>query len=334
MFRLIKGIIKTIIRLAVLAVIIAGVVLGLPLLEATDDTGLAADAVWMSALPDELPVNRITLPGTHDSATKFCELAFFSRCQGMSIEMQLERGFRFLDIRAGTDDETQSGALKLMHGFTVCKTGAMPDAATLYLDDVLSQCYTFLSTHRSEAVIMAIKQEHGDESTADFERLLYSYVSRNPEYWCLQDTIPTLGEARGRIVLMRRYEDEAEFGAIAGLPLIWPEQAGQKNAPMGAETMPNGAYMVTVQERYEYGNEDKWAAFTDGMRGAASEAAKGNIALSFLSTRGTFAYGHPYLHAMKLNARFRNSAENLAGWIVFDFGDASLARLVYESNFK
>ena len=38
--------------------------------------------------------------------------------------------------------------------------------------------------------------------------------------------MPTLGQARGKLVLLRRWEDEAGLGARAGLPLLWEDQKG------------------------------------------------------------------------------------------------------------
>ena len=141
---------------------------GIPMTETADRTEVPDSADWMGKLPDEMPLNAIVIPGTHDSGTQYVQLAFFSKCQALSIGSQLEAGFRYLDIRLSVDGER----MRLKHGFTDCKTGPMPWSAALSLEDVLRQCYTFLAEHPTETVIFAVKQEHGDESVEQFERCL------------------------------------------------------------------------------------------------------------------------------------------------------------------
>ena len=116
--------------------------------------------------------------------------------------------------------------LQLMHGFTSCKTGPMPWSGALTLDDVLAGCYAFLEAHPTETVLFAAKYEHGDASVPEVQQTLDAYIRKNPDRWLLTDTMPTLGQARGKLVLLRRWEDEAGLGARAGLPLLWEDQKG------------------------------------------------------------------------------------------------------------
>ena len=257
-----------------------------PLTEHGDRARVDGSADWMGRLDGSLMLSEISLPGTHDSATQYVQLAWFSKCQSLDVGGQLDAGARYLDIRLGADGER----LQLMHGFTKCRTSAF--GGTLYLDEVLRQCYAFLDAHPTEAVVFAVKQEHGDESVAAFEALLNAYVQASPAHWLLTDTVPTLDEARGKLVLMRRYEDEAGLGAAAGIPLLWPNQNGHDDVSLHTAVTDNGSYRLWVQDRYEYDAQDKWAAFTAGI--AQNGAAPGDVALHFLSTKGTAAYGHPY----------------------------------------
>ena len=297
-----------------------------PLTERADPTPVAGSADWMSRLDDGLLLSEITLPGTHDSATQYVQLAWFSKCQSNSIGGQLDAGYRYLDIRLGADGKQ----LQLMHGFTKCKTSAF--GSSLYLDEVLEQCYAFLDAHPTETVVFAVKQEHGDESVAAFEGLLDAYVQDSPAHWLLTDTIPTLGDARGKLVLMRRYEDEAGLGASAGIPLLWPNQNGYADTSLNTAATDNGSYRLWVQDRYEYNAADKWAAFLAGIEQNGADV--GDVAIHFLSTKGTAAYGHPYAFAKDLNAKLAETpSAALSGWIVVDFASAPLASHIYESNF-
>ena len=297
-----------------------------PLTEHGDRARVDGSADWMGRLDGSLMLSEISLPGTHDSATQYVQLAWFSKCQSLDVGGQLEAGARYLDIRLGADGER----LQLMHGFTKCKTSAF--GGTLYLDEVLRQCYAFLDAHPTEAVVFAVKQEHGDESVAAFEALLNAYAQASPAHWLLSETVPTLDEARGKLVLMRRYEDEAGLGAAAGIPLLWPNQNGHDDLSLNIVVTDNGSYRLWVQDRYEYDAEDKWAAFTAGV--AQNGAESGDIALHFLSTKGTAAYGHPFGFAKTLNDRLAQTPSGeLSGWIVLDYFSAPLAAHIYETNF-
>ena len=298
-----------------------------PLAETVDKSPVSGSADWMAKLPDEMLLSEIVIPGTHDSATQYVQLAFFSKCQALSIGEQLDAGFRYLDIRLGIDNET--GALQLMHGFTKCKTGVF--SKTLLLNDVLDACYGFLDAHPTETVIFAVKQEHGNESVGEFETRLDAIIREDESRWLLSDTLPALGQARGKLVLLRRYEDEAALGERAGVPFLWANQNGSADVSLHAAAEDNGGYTLWVQDRYEYGSKDKWNAFTSGID-AARERAQGDIAVHFLSTKGTLAYGHPYLFAKPLNQKLMEADLALDGWIIVDFASAPLAERIWSAN--
>lgn len=299
----------------------------IPMTETGDHTPVSGSADWMAGLPDEKLLNEIVIPGTHDSGTQFVQLAFFSKCQALGIREQLEAGFRYLDIRLGVDHH--NGVFQLMHGFTKCKTGTFA-LDSLYLDSVLEDCYRFLLAHPTETVLFAVKQEHGDESVAIFEAMLDAYIRENEEYWLLTNTIPSLAEARGKLVLLRRYEDEAGLGVRAGIPFLWEDQKGADDPSLNTVCVDNG-YSLWVQDRFCYNTEDKWSAFSSGMD-AGREREAGDISLSFLSTKGSLAYGHPFFFAKALNNRLTESELLLDGWIIVDFASPSLAERIYAAN--
>ena len=298
-----------------------------PALETADRTAVADSADWMARLSDDLTLGEVVLPGTHDAATKNVQLAFFSKCQALDIGEQLTAGYRYLDIRLGADGER----LKLMHGFTDCTTSGIPWAGALYLDAVLEQCYAFLNAHPTETIVFAVKQEHGSESVAAFQKLFNAYVQQQPDRWLLTDAIPTVAEARGKLVLMRRYADEANLGAQSGIPLLWDNQNGHDDVSKNLAVHDNGTYTLSVQDRYEYDTADKWNAFTAGLLSGKTGADA--VSIHFLSTKGTATYGHPYKFAAALNPKLTET-EPLSGWIVVDFGSATLAQHIYAANFR
>ncbi len=298
-----------------------------PLTETDPNEIVNGSENWMAALPDDRPLNEIALPGTHDSATQYCQLAYFSKCQYKPIGAQLAAGFRYLDIRLAVENDSPV----LMHGFTYCTTGPMLWANRLYLDTVLEDCLAFLKANPTETVLFCVKQEHGSESVAEFQKILSQYISRSEASWLLSDRIPTLGEARGKIVLLRRYEDEAGMGKKAGIPFLWDHQGGRDDVSLHTAARDNGSYTLWVQDRYEYDADEKWTAFLNGIRAAGT--ADGAVALHFLSTKGSFVQGHPFGFAKDLNKRLL--AETLpadCGWVVTDFASAPLAEHIYTLN--
>ena len=306
---------------AALLLVVLGMLV-LPLAESADTTPVSGSADWMAALPDDTPLSSLVIPGTHDSATQFVQLAFFSKCQALSVGQQLEAGFRYLDIRLG--DADKGGPPPLMHGFTKCKVSAFGSALTL--DKVLADCCGFLAQHPTETVLFVVKHEHGEEPDAAMAEALDRFIGERPGSWLVTDTMPTLGEARGKLVLLRRWEGGD------GLPLLWEDQRGADDVSQNAAVTDEGAYRLWVQDRFEYGADDKWAAFTAGLN-APREA--GDVLLSFLSTKGTGTYGHPYRFAKRLNAQLLESdSAALRGWIAVDFGTPKLAEHIYSTNFK
>ena len=281
-------------------------------------------AYWMNTLPDDKPLSEVALPGTHDSATRFVQLAYFSKCQALSIKDQLEAGFRYLDIRLGDGER-----LPLMHGFTHCTEGGLPWSKSLLFDSVLNDCTEFLKAHPSETVVLCVKHEHGDASDAEFADAVAKYVEAAPEIWYAGEGMPTVGEARGRIVLLKRFNDE---GRLPGLSFNWSDQGGFDDPSKNAEANDNPDLTLFVQDRYEYESEEKWDAFVKGMEETGAPASA--VSLSFLSTKGHAKYGHPYSYAAKLNKKLLElDANEISGWVIVDFASAQIAEHIYGGNF-
>ncbi|MET8181725.1 phosphatidylinositol-specific phospholipase C [Streptomyces sp. NPDC005336] len=144
---------------------------------------------WLSAIADATPVQRLTLPGTHDSGARYG--GPWTECQNTTIADQLNSGIRFLDIRCRAFDN----AFPIHHGAFY---------QHLNFDDVLGACRSFLSAHPSETVLMRVKQEYSEESAAEFRRIFDTYLDGKGwrSLFRLDSTLPTLGQARGRVVLL------------------------------------------------------------------------------------------------------------------------------------
>jgi 1-phosphatidylinositol phosphodiesterase len=92
------------------------------------------------------------------------------------------------------------------------------------LKEVLDDIYKYLNDHKSETVIVSIKQEGSgtwDNDNDEFGNLIWNdYVNKDKNRWYLKTDIPRLRDARGKVVLLRRFgvknEDrKREFGIDA-----------------------------------------------------------------------------------------------------------------------
>ncbi|WP_328399082.1 phosphatidylinositol-specific phospholipase C [Streptomyces sp. NBC_00390] len=144
---------------------------------------------WMAGAADSTPLQRLTVPGTHDSGARFGGL--WVACQNTTIADQLNSGIRFLDIRC----RVTGGSFAIHHAAFY---------QNLMFGDVLVACRDFLAAHPSETVLMRVKQEYSQESDATFRAVFDDYLDNRGwrPLFRIGDGIPALGEARGRVVLL------------------------------------------------------------------------------------------------------------------------------------
>lgn len=200
---------------------------------------------WMRALKDETPLAALSIPGTHNSPT--CHRALPSvRCQATSPPEQLQNGVRFFDIRVqpeNPEDLTKDGLVLVHSVFPISLTGPK------YLRGLIDEVFTFLDQNPSETVIMSIKREGtGNANDAQLSRILRDHYAGDVNRWFTAPRIPTLGEARHKIVLIRRFTLEE------GLKNEWGGAGWCIDAANWADNTPNATCSsgdVCVQDFYE-----------------------------------------------------------------------------------
>ncbi|KAI9792597.1 MAG: hypothetical protein M1833_001050 [Piccolia ochrophora] len=185
---------------------------------------------WMMFLKDETPLSALSIPGTHNSPT--CHRALPSvRCQAVGVREQLDNGVRFLDIRVQPEhpeDPTKDG-LVLVHGvFPISLTG------NKYFRDLVKEVSAFLESNPSETVILSVKREGpGNHTDAQLSRKLRDHYAGDVHHWFTAPHIPTLAEARKKIVLLRR------FALEDGLKEEWNGRGWCVDAEHWAYNTPN-----------------------------------------------------------------------------------------------
>ncbi|KAF9533576.1 PLC-like phosphodiesterase [Crepidotus variabilis] len=202
---------------------------------------------YLSLLPDRLPMSSVALPGTHDTMARYGWP--ISQCQNVSLAGQLRAGIRVIDIRlavipppirsARTSTLTAAPNQRL-----VAYHGIYPQQTPF--DDILNDVYQFLSTPpaQRETIVMSIKQEDGQITPAAyFATAIRQAITNgsggwnegapsqpgvNRGMWFLENRIPTLGEVRGKVVLLSRFGGDGSawpegFEGIGIHPTTWPD---------------------------------------------------------------------------------------------------------------
>ena len=174
-------------------------------------SNLHDSAGWMSQVPDNLLLSQLTIPGTHDSASLFESATSlgFAKTQNLNLGQQLNLGVRFFDIRLNKN-------LDVYHG---------PVFQRLTFSQVISTCAGFLRTNPSEAILMMINASDPGDNNKDpdpFARAVGNAMNGAGSLFSLGKQIPTLGDVRGTIQLLRRYP--AGRTTPVGIDLTdWPE---------------------------------------------------------------------------------------------------------------
>ncbi len=196
---------------------------------------------WMSWLPDSISISELSLPGTHDTMSRFG--GGFVRTQELYLDRQLLAGIRVLDVRARHIDDR----FAIHHG--AFYQNAM-------FGEVLQKAAQFLDAHPGETILMrfggeGVTPKGGENVTRSFAKTYEWYRDETihgskiwqrpdatradgmPTDQCgsndnaegkQQDYIPTLGEVRGKIVILQDFKNGADSdSAPAGPPCygIW-----------------------------------------------------------------------------------------------------------------
>lgn len=160
---------------------------------------------WMKYVDNSKFLDELSIPGTHDSGT--CSVdndtepqSSQAKCQQDYIPTQLLEGIRYFDIRLGKNDE--NGDPGIDHG--ACYL-LKKDGNFMHLSDVIGYFNTFLSENPTEALIMLVSRGNDEATDESLTTALGKVFDENPDLFYTSSRIPTLGEVRGKIVLLRRF---------------------------------------------------------------------------------------------------------------------------------
>jgi len=224
---------------------------------------------WMSGIPDDVPITRMSIPGAHDAATwnytqatqDFLEpvtgkippaIAF--QCHDRSLFQMLGDGIRFFDLRVGFLPGHEQ--LGFFHAAALLST-------TATLPDVLLGFYKWLDDHPSETILISIKVDnatfqyppsHGQPSSKRLQLMLYELLTQSElarNHWLQEDNkLGTLGQARGKMIFIQRID--------------WDEVRGAEGyAPIGIALPPRQFKVNSKNFTIEYNKEEHMRAFVE-----------------------------------------------------------------------
>jgi 1-phosphatidylinositol phosphodiesterase len=202
-----------------------------------DESSKSDTSTWMKAYSDDTLLVHMNIPGTHDAATwnysKETEQRLESitalngipeidpdnfRCHDKPLHAMLNDGIRAFDLRYAHD--MTNTTLVFWHG-----VGLQSQTATV--DDVLFAFYDWLEAHPSETLFLSFQFEGNSipNSANDLsvQTLLHAALTSPAarHYFLQSNTISnsTLGSARGKITLLRRFDlDLLPASQTADLP--------------------------------------------------------------------------------------------------------------------
>lgn len=171
----------------------------------------ASRETWMDKLSDELYLGQINMPGSHDAAAIRTGIGHSAwSCHDRTVTEQLKNGIRVMDVRIAVIEDEKNGSFL----FNTCH-GAIGLSMNLNmfqsLRSFLDEVENFLKSHKREAVVLLLKIDDWKTSRKNqaYEELQKMFSS---SIYIKSADMPTLKEARGRIFLINRINEDLNLG--------------------------------------------------------------------------------------------------------------------------
>lgn len=289
-------------------------------------------ANWMSAVSDDTKITALNIPGTHDSATQNASFSAISQTQDLSIAAQLNAGVRYFDIRLKKSGNNYISVHSLSN-----KQSLGLFAKDLTADDIIASCRTFLKANPGETILFLLKEESSNTKEAFYSGFFDKYVAAEPELWFVQNCVPTMGQVRGKIVLLRTSKlDESRFDDSNSAVNFeeYPHIPGKAVIDFKTEiitNVENTQYISTlyVQDSYKLSADKKWTAVTTFLE---SEKSKENFNICVTSSTDRLSprYNANIINKKLMEYDFKDG--ETYGVISCDFINAQLCEKIYSSN--
>lgn len=267
---------------------------------------------WMAQLEDSRSLATLSIPGTHDSGALYSIGGVFGKCQTLHIRQQLDIGVRFFDLRLRLVDDR----LDIYHNFVEQRAS---------FETLLQTLVSYVRQHPSECLLVSLKEEDDPvRSEKDFTQALEAMLLAYPDVISTADTLPdTLGQARGKIFILARYEDNT------------------LGIPCSQDWVNNSAFQLGrlyIQDHYKLEHfQEKLPDIREGFAAAAS----GEYALVLNYTSCYLSSGFPPSYAgtpaQDINPWLEQALREdtgPAGVVICDFITSDLAAAIIGRNFS
>lgn len=288
---------------------------------------------WMEALPDNLKLTQINFPGTHDSSACYSSFSFISKTQGLTISEQLNAGVRYFDFRFELTDDV----FYAKHGIASCKSGRGFLSFGMTADDVVGYCREFLRENPSEAILFQLKDTTGARGNEFFSEFCSRYIESNSSLWFVKNTIPTLADVRGKIVLLRvagadkdKFSDKNSGINFSEYPYVGSRITDDWRIGK-VRSLESGAAFAEmfVQDSYKVEGNRKWGTIKRFLTSPLSSEVFN------ICTTSCIGFKNPRFNALKINGKlmsFDFEKGKTYGIISMDFAFCELCRKIIMSN--
>ena len=272
---------------------------------------------WLSKIDDNILLSQLSLPGTHDTCSLYG--GFYVETQELTLIEQLLAGVRFLDIRCRHINDI----FAIHHGVFYQKIG--------FGAGVRDVCINFLKDHPTEFIFMLVKEEYDpDNNTQTFEETMRDYISGYEDFFYLTEKMPTLGEVRGKIVLLRRF--------TSGFHPLGNYIDYADDASFISET----TIKCRVQDEYTvstiFTRDDKWDAMKKLLDEARNSQEISTLYINYASGAGVGCF--PSMVASYTNEKLGNYIHDeqpqFIGSLMIDFinkyYDELISNIIYLNN--
>ncbi|MGB6162082.1 MAG: phosphatidylinositol-specific phospholipase C [Pseudonocardiaceae bacterium] len=233
---------------------------------------------WMGDISDDIPVTALSIPGTHNSG---CTggLFGFAQTQDLDLGDQLKAGIRFLDIRLSRCEDdllVYHDMVYMGKNYTdiqnICANflGEYPSETILMSIQEESRLDSGLGRFAPSEILGKLSRGvamNSDRNTRSFEDILkaktwdytansslfHNFTASHPDDHSRATTHEftsetTLGEVRGKIILLRRFEGSED----AGLDLTyWPENQTFRSASPPIHDVHDRHQLLREEDKYE-----------------------------------------------------------------------------------
>lgn len=288
---------------------------------------------WITPLDGSIYVSQMSIPGSHDAATGE-DMAtiigdIFASTQEQTLNKQWELGVRAFDLRPAIYDPSLSRTdeLWLYHGMT-----RIAISWATAMNTIKAQ----LASNPGEFAIVLFRHENEgtigkNNSDTDFNTYMTNYINQNKDW--IVDWKPdlTINEARGKIILISRFNGSWDYGCFTG----WGHGAEGVTTTLNNAANTLSATMYVQDYFNPSSHETKWNSiqkYLDISRTFHTDENKKNhwminhcSGYTGTSSASTYRSNAAYQNPKLIEYLNKSDWEGSTGIILFDYAGASLS---------